>query len=255
MRFVVVGTNSNIGRILVPRLIQMGIDVISVGRTHHEQSTERIDWSFGNEFPMILDYEFVLYLPIDFSSIRCQEKFIADNTESLFKILENYEASKVVVPTSFSGIAHSRSRYGQLKNTHQDIANKHFLISLKIGWVDSPKNGGQITQVILKTLKRFPINFLPSSGNQIIYITSKSDLENAINKIIEGHKLIHAYASNPTNLVSLVYGKPPKYNFFGPISHGILVLLPIFYFCFPANLIRAIDSARSLLGDSTSNRL
>lgn len=251
MKVVVVGTNSNIGKILVPIVTQMGIQVISVGRTHHEQSTERINWSFGEKFPVILDYGFLFFLPIDYSRVKHQKKFIADNVEPLFAILENYEPSKIVIPLSFSGSEHSKSRYGQLKKRHGDIAAKHLMVSLKIGWLDSPSNGGQVTQVILKTLRMIPINVLPASGNQILYLSTKRDLEKSVDKILSGHVRIDAYSPIPTNLVTLVYGIPPRYKFLGWLSQGILVVLPLFYFCFPAKLIRAIDSARSLLANPT----
>lgn len=252
MKILVVGTNSNIGKILVPKILQMGIQVISVGRTHHKLSTERIDWRFGEEFPVILESDFVVFLPIDYSSIKLQNKFIADNTNPLFAILKNYEPSKIVIPLSFSASQHSKSRYGELKNRHEDMVKKHLMISLKIGWLDSPKNGGQITQIILKTLRKIPINVLPAYGNQTIYLTTKCELEEAVDKILKGHKQIRAFASNPTNLATLVYGKQPRYNLLGSVSHGILMALPLFYFCFPVKLIRAIDSARSLLTNQPS---
>ena len=249
MKVQVAGSASNLGKLIVPALIEMGTEIISVGRKHNDLCNERNYWEFGMPFPINKDVDFIIFLSLDTFNIKLKKKFFSNNLLPLLDLINSIDnPSRIILPLSHSGFVGSKSRYGQLKFIHEKISVKHNLRTIKVGWVNSNSNGGKTTQKILSILKKFKFNLLPKKGCQEIYITEYKDIKKSLGALLTGSNKANAFNKKSINLVRLIYGtSEPRTFYFGVITNLLLQIIPIFYLFLPKTIVKSLDSARSLL--------
>ena len=249
MKIQVVGSNGSLGQVVVPILKDFGFYVSSVGRHHHRFADSKIDWTMGEDYPIDQTIDYIIYCPLDYSRIKFYNQFISENTKPLLDLIRaSNRRSKIILPLSFSGVLNSNSRYGKLKYLHQELAFTFGLQTLLVGWLNNPGNGGEMVQKVFAVLRSINLNILPFGGNQEIFVSERKDLERAILKLFEGEANTCAIPSFSINLVDLVYSQKPKNTFFlGNFVRQLLRIVPAFYLILPSRLVKAIDSARSLI--------
>ena len=249
MIIAITGSSGNLGRILVPILKESGHKVISFGRRHHACSDVKIDWSLSEAFPNDVKIDYLIHLAFDYSKIKNSQAFTECNTTSLRQLIETpHLRSKLIVPLSLSANSRALSRYGAVKWQQELLCEQHEISTVAIGWLDEDVNGNSVMQSAMKLMTFLNFNILPSGGSQPIFLSNTGVLRQALIKIFQGKSKVIGFELEPITLKQLVFRRSePRFVMFGYLTEILLRALPILYWLLPSKMVRAIDSARSLL--------
>jgi hypothetical protein len=249
MNIAVISSNSEIGQIIVSELHKLGHIVHSYGRRHATGVDFEYYWDLSCELSLRQDINLAFYLTFDHSIIKNEEQYLALNYSKVLDLLQDPElAQKIVIPLSNSANPKSKSRYGLVKWKQEELVHKFSTKSLRIGWLMTPNNGGQLSQYIMKSIRLLRLNVLPQGGNQKIYFTYEEDLENAVKELCLGAQHALAYKNVPGSLASLIFEDSiPRRNFIGIFATQLLKASPYFFSFLNPKVVRTLDSARSLI--------
>ena len=248
IRVGIIGSTSALAKLIVLALQSMNIEFVSIGRRHHPDAAETIDWDITRDLSTHPRVELLFYLAFDHRTIKDKSKYFYNNLTILEKLVSSPEnRSKFVIPLSLSGRIDSPSRYGKVKFAQEVLAKENSLKTILVGWANIEENGGKQVQNLMRLLRRVRLNILPDGGSQELKITELPDIIRALTELLDGKTSVRGFGNSNSNLRTLVYGDLRVVSFgFGSILKLILKISPFFYILIPPRFIKMIDSARSI---------
>lgn len=238
MKIVITGSSSAIGKRLVTSCISAGHDVIEFA------GSSSPDWKLGETFPGHIVGDALIHLAHD------RKKSLRKHNEANLVLAHSFQGYKIFM-SSFSAHRHTKSVYGRIKLTGEEIFISQNGAAIRAGIVFGKEVGG-IYATLQKILDDAKIIPLPFRGNNKMFITNIDDLCKELISMAESKRTGVVFGANPWPMtfrglvltMAAVHGRKHKMKLISVpyfLSNLVLTTTKIF-----GSRIQILDSLRSL---------
>ena len=183
MKIAITGSTSNIANIILPFLkSEFNAEIHSFGRSHHELSDFRYQWSLGESLlPLSSDFEFFLHFAYEreFSRLDLNVNLLA--IDNIFNSIS--KSTVLVCPASYSSDKFGLSLYSLVKYAQEKRFAERNALNLRIGYL-IPDTKSFVNR-LLHWYSKSRIVILPSKKLKPVYFSSKKEIQESLINLIQ----------------------------------------------------------------------